>query len=73
VCKLIEDGIANPEAVSRKVAEAFAHFPNWKSSEAAMREVRQRVTFALCAQEDDMEKVTATVEAFFTLLHKSFK
>ena len=31
------------------------------------------VTFALYAEEDDMQKVTTTVESLFTLLHKSFR
>lgn len=63
LCKLTDDGIPNPEAVSRKVAAAFARFPNWQRSEAELREVRKQVTFALFAEEDDLEKVTATVEA----------
>ena len=73
LCKLTDDGIPNPETASRKVAAAFAKFPNWRSSEAELREVRKEVTFALFAEEDDMEKVTATVEALFTLLKKSFR
>jgi type I restriction enzyme R subunit len=73
LCKLTDDGIANPETTSRKVAAAFAKFPNWRRSEAELREVRKQVTFALFAEEDDIEKVTATVEALFTLLHKSFR
>jgi len=31
------------------------------------------VTFALIAEEEDVEKVTATVEALFELLQKSFR
>ena len=37
-----------------------------------MREVRKQVTFAIFAEEDDMGKVTTTVEGLFTLLQKSF-
>ncbi len=73
LCKLTDDGIPNPEPVSKKVREAFAKFPNWQRSEAELREVRKHVTFAVFAEEDDMEKVTATVEALFTLLQKSFR
>jgi type I restriction enzyme R subunit len=73
LCKMTEDGIEQPAAVSKKVAEAFTKYPNWLRSEAEMREVRKQVTFAIFAHEDDMEKVTATVEALFTLLQKSFK
>ena len=73
LCKLTDDGIPNPEPVSKKVREAFARFPNWQRSEAELREVRKQVTFAVFAEEDDMEKVTATVEALFTLLLRSFR
>ncbi len=73
LCKLTEDGIPNPEVASRKIATAFGKFPNWQRSEAELREVRKQVTFALFAEEDNMDKVTATVEALFTLLQKSFR
>ncbi|HYE36307.1 HsdR family type I site-specific deoxyribonuclease [Methylocaldum sp.] len=73
LCKLTDDGIPNPETASRKVAEAFVKYPNWRRSEAELREVRKQATFALFAEEDDMEKVTATVDALFTLLQKSFR
>jgi type I restriction enzyme R subunit len=66
--KLSDEGIPNPEVVSRKVREAFARFPNWKRSEAELRELRKEVTFAIYAEEDDLEKVTAAVESLFTLL-----
>jgi type I restriction enzyme R subunit len=73
LCKLTDDGIGNPDTASRKVAEAFTKFPNWQRSEAELRELRKQVTFALLREEDSVEKVTATVDALFTLLRKSFK
>jgi type I restriction enzyme R subunit len=73
LCKLTEDGIANAERVSKKVGEAFAKFPNWRRSEAELREARKQVTFALIAEEDDIEKVTAIVEALFNLLQMGFR
>jgi type I restriction enzyme R subunit len=73
LCKLTDDGIPNPDIASRKVAEAFGKFPNWQRSEAELRELRKQVTFALFHEEDSVEKVTATVDALFTLLRKSFK
>jgi type I restriction enzyme, R subunit len=73
LCKLTDDGIPNPELVSKKVREAFAKFPNWQRSEAELREVRKQVTFAIFAEEDDMAKVTGTVDALFILLQKSFR
>jgi type I restriction enzyme, R subunit len=70
-CKLTEDGAANPDTTSRKVAEAFAKYPNWQRSEAEQRELRNQVTFALMREEDNPEKVAATVETLFSLLRKS--
>jgi type I restriction enzyme, R subunit len=69
--KLTEDGIKNAEAVSRKVAESFTKFSNWQRSEGELRELRKQVTFALLREEDEVEKVTAIVDALFTLLRKS--
>ena len=68
--RLTESGIPEPEAVSRKVREAFTKYPNWKRSEAELRELRKDVTFALFAAQDDLEKVTATVEALFSQLQR---
>ncbi len=73
LCKLTDDGFQNPEKASREVAESFGKFPNWRRSEAELRELRKKVTFALLRDEDSVEKVTATVEALFALLRKSFK
>lgn len=73
LCKLTDDGIPNPDTASKKVTAAFGKFPNWQRSEAELRELRQQVTFALYAEEDDMQKVTTTVESLFTLLQKSFR
>jgi type I restriction enzyme R subunit len=70
--ELTDDGIPNAESVSKKVVAAFAEFPNWKSSESELREARKKVTFAIFAEEDDMNKVTVTVEALFGLLQRSF-
>jgi type I restriction enzyme, R subunit len=73
LCKLTDDGIPNSDIASRKVGEAFSKFPNWQRSEAELRELRKQVTFALFHEEDSVEKVTATVDALFSLLRKSFK
>ena len=62
-----------PRRSSAQAAEAFAKFPNWQRSEGELRELRKQVTFALLREEDDVEKVTAIVDALFTLLRKSSK
>ena len=73
VSKFTDDGIPNPEIVAGKVREAFEKHPNWKTSEAELREARKQVTFAIFSEEDDLNKVTATVDALFTLLQRSYK
>jgi type I restriction enzyme R subunit len=71
LCKLTDDGIPNAEAVSGKIREAFSKHPGWKDSDAELRELRKSVTFAVFSEEEDLEKVTATVESLFSLLEKA--
>jgi type I restriction enzyme, R subunit len=71
LCKLIEEAIGNPEIVSKKVRDAFAEFTNWRESEKELRELRKKVTFAIFAEEDDLDKVTALVDSIFTVLQKA--
>jgi type I restriction enzyme R subunit len=73
LCKLTEDGIPDPEGTSTKVPAALTEFPNWRSSETELREARKKVTFAIVGVEDDIEKATATVDALFNLLQKTFR
>ena len=71
--KFTEQGIPNPEKVAGKVREAFQKHPNWKTSEADLREARKEVTFAIFSEEEDLNKVTAIVDALFMLLQRSYK
>jgi type I restriction enzyme R subunit len=71
--KFADEGIPNPEKVAGKVREAFEKHPNWKTSEAELREARKQVTFAIFSEEDDLNKVTLTVDALFTLLQRNYK
>ncbi|MHB1092806.1 type I restriction endonuclease subunit R [Thiobacillus sp.] len=68
---LLDAKIQNAEAVSRKIRHAFTEFPNWKRSENALRELRKKVTFAIFAEIEDLDRVTAMVDALFTLLEKA--
>jgi len=68
---LLDAGIPEPEAVSQRIRGAFLEHPNWATSEKDLREVRQKMTFALYAQEKDMDKVAATVDHLLTLLQKA--
>jgi type I restriction enzyme R subunit len=69
--KLTDEGVANAETASKKVREAFAEFTNWRDSEKELRELRKKVTFAIFAEEDDLNKVTALVDSIFTVLQKA--
>jgi len=68
---LLDAKIANAEGVSRKIKEAFVENPNWKKSDAALRELRKKVTFAIFAEIDDLDAVTRIVDELFTLLEKA--
>ena len=72
-CKLNDEGIAHAENVSEKIAQVLGAHPSWRKSEAELREVRQEMTFALFAEEDDVAKVAATVETLVDLLQRSFQ
>ncbi len=68
---LLDERIGNAEEVSRQIKAAFVAFPNWQKSEAALRELRNKVTFALVAESDDIEGVAAIVDKLFSLLDKA--
>jgi type I restriction enzyme R subunit len=59
------------EAVSEKIKTAFADHPNWRQSEASLRDLRQKVTFAIAAQVDDLDKVVKIVDELFTVLDRA--
>ena len=67
---LSDAGIKNAGAVSRNIRQAFSDFPNWKQSENALRELRQEVTFAILAETEELDRVTAMVDELFTLLER---
>ena len=66
-----EAGVGNAESVSTKIAKAFVDHPNWRQSEAALREVRKAVTFAVYAEKDDLDEVAAIVEKLLDKLLRS--
>jgi len=71
--KLTEAEIDNAEEVSRKIKAAFIAYPNWKKSEHSLRELRKQATFAICAETDDLERVTTLVDELFALLDRADK
>ena len=68
---LLDSEIENAEDVSRKIKAAFVEFPNWKQSENSLRELRKKVTFAIFAETEDLDRVTALVDELFTLMDKA--
>jgi type I restriction enzyme R subunit len=71
LCKLTDESVANAEMASKKVREAFSEFSNWRESEKELRELRKKVTYAILAEEDDLNKVTTLVDSIFTVLQKA--
>ncbi len=68
---LLDAKVTNAEAVSTKIKAAFVQYPGWKRSDAALRELRKKVTFAIYAEMDDLDTVTRLVDDLFTLLEKA--
>ena len=68
---LLDAKVGNAETVSRKIKEAFVEYAGWKFSEAAFRELRKKVSFAVYSEMDDLDSVTRIVDELFTLLEKA--
>ena len=68
---LLNEKIGNAEKVCRQITAAFVEFPNWQKSDTALRELRQKITFAIYAQSDDLDQVTGIVNYLFHLLEKA--
>jgi type I restriction enzyme R subunit len=65
---LTEAGIPKAEEISRKIKTAFAEHPSWAASEKELREVRQKMTFALYAEVDDPDKIKSIVDHLLNLM-----
>jgi type I restriction enzyme R subunit len=68
---LLDAGVNEAEAVSKKIKAAFVENSNWRRSERELRELRKQITFAIFAQEDDLEKVAEMVDGLLNLLQKA--
>ena len=68
---LFDNGVSEAEEVSKKIKAAFVENSNWKRSEKELRELRKQITFAIFAQEDDLEKVAEMVDNLLKLLQKA--
>ena len=70
---LEEAGVDNPDDVSKKIKSIFMEHPNWLTSEKDLREVRNKMTFALYAVIDDLDKVADVVNNLLNALRKSLR
>jgi type I restriction enzyme R subunit len=68
---LSEASIPNADSVSQKIRTAFVEHPNWVTSEKDLREVRQKMTFALYSVEKDLDTVALVVDRLLNLLQKA--
>jgi type I restriction enzyme R subunit len=68
---LLEAGVSEAEEVSKKIKAAFVENSNWRRSEKELRELRKQITFAIFAQEDDLDKVAGIVDNLLNLLQKA--
>jgi type I restriction enzyme R subunit len=64
-------GVRDADSVSAKIAKAFGEHPNWRQSDAELRELRKAVTFAVYAEVDDLDEVTRIVDQMFSSLAKA--
>jgi type I restriction enzyme R subunit len=70
---LLDEGVSGAEEVSGQIKAAFAEHPNWQTSEAELRELRNEVTFTIYAKMDDLDQVARIVDNLFSLLAKAYK
>ncbi len=68
---LLDAEVEEAGMVSEKIKTAFADHPNWQQSEASLRELRQKVTFAIAAQVDDLDQVVKIVDELFSVLDRA--
>ncbi len=68
---LLATKTTDAEAVSHTIRSACIERLTWSTSEAAQRELRQRVTYAIVAACDTREQVPPLVDDLFTVLEKA--
>jgi len=68
---LKENGIPDAENVTDKIKTAFINNPNWFRAEKEYRELRKKITFAIYAKEDNLDKVTSIVNRLFEILESA--
>ncbi len=72
VYRMLTDAkLPNPDVISKEIRAAFVSYPDWKRSEAQLRELRKKVTFAVYAYCDDLDQVTDIVDELFKILTRT--
>ena len=69
---LLEKEIKKADEITVQIKEAFANYPNWKTGEKELRELRQSVYFVLLAEEDDMNMIADLIEELFNRLFMAY-
>ncbi|MCP4605671.1 MAG: HsdR family type I site-specific deoxyribonuclease [Proteobacteria bacterium] len=69
---LLDAGVTGAEEISGQIKAAFFGHPNWRTSEAELRELRKEVTFAIYAGMDDLDRVAQIVDKLFSLVAKAY-
>lgn len=68
---LKEYGLSDAQTAGEEIKDILKEFPDWKTSEKSMREVRKKVTFRIYKTIDDVDRVTAIIDDLFDLLVKA--
>jgi len=68
---LLDAEIEAAGMVSERIRTAFTDHPNWQKSDSTLRDLRQKVTFAIAAQVDDVDKVVKIVDELFSVLDRA--
>jgi len=69
---LLDHKISNSDNVTKTIKQGFIDYPNWKSSDNELRELRKSVYYAILTEEEDINKAADIVEELFNLLFKAY-
>jgi type I restriction enzyme, R subunit len=69
---LLDAGVPGADEASAEIKVGFAEHPNWRTSEAGLRELRTAITFAVLKQVDDLDEVARIVDTLLSMLLKAY-
>jgi type I restriction enzyme, R subunit len=70
---LLEKEIKDAETVTRTIREEFSNYPNWKTSDKELRELRKAIYYAILSKEDDIDKTADLIDELFSHLFKAYR